>query len=352
MNQILSGAAWTLMNTEPTTRRAWPKFHTRTWYADQVPARAPAPTVQGNPRFRTVVVGAGLAGLSTALGLAERGDDSVLVLERGRVGEGASGRNGGFVFAGYSLDNEALIAARGADEAARMHRWTRESVARIRARCADWKVPVNDAGVLLADGFGRPADVRRFRDRMAEALAFRLDWLDAETLKAAVCSDRYDTGLMEPGSFHFNPLQYARAVVARLEQIGGRVVEDCPALRLEQTGHGWRIRTPNATLVADRVVLASGGYDDCLAPRWQRCVQPIGTYIMVTEPLGERIHQLIPGGVAVYDTRFAFDYYRPLPDTRLLWGGRISIADRDPNAIRRLLMRDLLRVFPDLSGVG
>src|SRR5690606_30502485 len=47
----------------------------------------------------------------------------------------------------------------------------------------------------------------------------------------------------------------------------------------------------------------------------------------------------------------AFDYYRPLPDTRLLWGGRISIRDRDPAAVRALLYRDLLRVFPQLEGV-
>jgi len=68
--------------------------------------------------------------------------------------------------------------------------------------------------------------------------------------------------------------------------------------------------------------------------------------------LGDRLKALIPGGVAVYDTRFAFDYYRPLHDGRLLWGGRISTADRDPAGIRKLLYRDMLRVFPSLAGCG
>jgi gamma-glutamylputrescine oxidase len=75
------------------------------------------------------------------------------------------------------------------------------------------------------------------------------------------------------------------------------------------------------------------------------------TYIAVTEPLGERSGSCLPQSVAVYDTRFAFDYFRPLPDRCLLWGGRISIANRSPQAIRRLLARDLKRVFPALSGV-
>src|SRR3990167_6187706 len=54
---------------------------------------------------------------------------------------------------------------------------------------------------------------------------------------------------------------------------------------------------------------------------------------------------------AVYDTRFAFDYYRPLADTRLLWGGRISIQDRTPGQVQRLLRADLVRVYPQLADV-
>jgi gamma-glutamylputrescine oxidase len=72
---------------------------------------------------------------------------------------------------------------------------------------------------------------------------------------------------------------------------------------------------------------------------------------MATEPLGERLADALRTQAAVYDTRFAFDYYRPLPDTRLLWGGRISVLDRSPDAVRRLLLGDLLRVFPQLRGI-
>src|SRR5690606_23088291 len=53
----------------------------------------------------------------------------------------------------------------------------------------------------------------------------------------------------------------------------------------------------------------------------------------------------------VYDTRFAFDYYRPLQDSRILWGGRISILDRNPEAIARLLKADLVSVYPQLEDV-
>jgi gamma-glutamylputrescine oxidase len=72
---------------------------------------------------------------------------------------------------------------------------------------------------------------------------------------------------------------------------------------------------------------------------------------MATEPLGPRLKDAIDCASAIYDTRFAFDYYRPLPDTRILWGGRISVLDRQPEVIARLLRRDLLKVYPQLHDV-
>ncbi|MGM2875089.1 hypothetical protein ACS2S2_27130, partial [Bacillus cereus group sp. BC55] len=83
----------------------------------------------------------------------------------------------------------------------------------------------------------------------------------------------------------------------------------------------------------------------------ERAVLPIATYVIATEPLGARLPDAIDAPYAIYDTRFAFDYYRPLKDTRILWGGRISVLDRGPDAIARLLRRDLLRVYPQLEGV-
>jgi len=329
---------------------ALPRFHAGTWYQHDLGAATDAEGLLGNARAGTVVVGAGLAGLSTALGLVERGQQDILVLDRGGPAEGASGRNGGFVFGGFSLDNLELARQRGADKAAVMHGWTREAVGLVRQRCDKMNVPVSDSGVLLADWFGRPGRLQQFREQMSELLDFRLDWVDEQEMPRYVDSARYGAGLMEPGSFHFNPLAYARAITEQLQASGARVASNAPVVSMMRVRGGWRLETPGAEIRADRVVLATGGYDRRLWPRAQRAIQPIGTYVMVTEPLGERLAELIPGGVAVYDTRFAFDYYRPLHDGRLLWGGRISIADRDPAAIRKLLYRDMARVFPSLAG--
>ncbi|KAB0631054.1 FAD-binding oxidoreductase, partial [Burkholderia territorii] len=111
------------------------------------------------------------------------------------------------------------------------------------------------------------------------------------------------------------------------------------------------VRTAQGTVRAKDVVFAGGGYARGVSPRIERAVLPIATYVIATEPLGTRLPDAIDAPYAIYDTRFAFDYYRPLKDTRILWGGRISVLDRGPDAIARLLRRDLLRVYPQLDGV-
>lgn len=90
--------------------------------------------LRGTREADVCVIGAGFAGLNTALGLVERGRRDVVVLESRRIGFGASGRNGGFVFAGYSRGEDALLRELGPGRAARLFRGTREAVRLIRER--------------------------------------------------------------------------------------------------------------------------------------------------------------------------------------------------------------------------
>ena len=291
--------------------------------------------------------------MSTAVGLAERGETDVCVLDAGEPGAGASGRNGGFVFAGYSLDNDSLISQLGEQRARTLHGWTREAVRLIRDRIDRHGIDcqVNDAGVLLADWFGDDDRLFEFARRMREHLGFQLDPVDRSAMAAHVVSPRYGAGLHEPASFHFHPLRHIVGLAGVIERAGGAVLAQSPVRAIERINGHWRLRCEGGEVQADEVVLATGGYDRSLYPPVQRALQPVATYIAVTEPLGGLIEELLPRPVAVYDTRFAFDYYRPLPDTRLLWGGRISMAARSPKAIRRLMARDIRRVFPGLAGI-
>ena len=323
------------------------------YYRATARAVAPRAPLQGRREARVCIVGGGFAGMATALGLVERGERDVVVLEARRIAYGASGRNGGFVFGGYSRGEDALLRELGPGKARAMYRGTLEAVERIRARIDRYGIACDrvDGGVLWANWFKDP-DVLRARQRLlADHFDANWQWVSRATLRERVLSERYSDALFEPRAFHFHPLNYALGVADASEAQGAVLHEDTPALALERDGGGWRVRTPGGDVRAAQVVLACGGYLAGLRRDVDAAVLPIATYVMVTEPLGARLQAAVSTRAAVYDTRFAFDYYRALPDTRLLWGGRISIRNRSPAAVKALLYRDLLKVYPQLRGV-
>lgn len=314
----------------------------------------PHAPLQGRHKARIAIVGAGYAGLNTALGLAERGVRDVVLLEREQIGFGASGRNGGFVFAGYSLGEQALLAQRGEPQARALFGLTTAAVQRIRERIAHYGIAcdVVDEGVIWANWFRDPAVLRQRQQLLAERYGVSWQWLPEAELRERVRSERYHDGLYERDALHLHPLNYAIGLTTAAAGQGVRIHESSGVRSLAREGLQWRLCTAHGELLADQVVLACGGYLAGLRKPIDRAILPIATYVMVTEPLGDRMDDCLRTRAAIYDSRFAFDYYRALPDTRLLWGGRISVLNRSPNAVRRLLTRDLLRVFPQLQGVG
>ncbi|UXI66620.1 NAD(P)/FAD-dependent oxidoreductase [Tahibacter amnicola] len=309
--------------------------------------------IEGRHEKRVVIVGGGYAGLNTALGLAERGMDGVCVLERETVGFGASGRNGGFVFAGYSLGEHSLVRTLGAERAKALFLSTVGGVQLIRSRVAKYKIPCAavDEGVIWANWFRDPAVLRDRQRFLAERFGVQWEWLPRQTLRELLRTDRYSEGVWERNALHLHPLNYAIGIAQAAAGQGVAVHEHSGVRSIERSGNGWLVRTELAQIQAEHVVLSCGGYLAGLDRRIDRSILPIATYVMVTEPLGVRLREAINTRAAIYDTRFAFDYYRPLPDSRLLWGGRISVLDRSPEQVRDVLLRDLHKVFPQLDGV-
>ncbi len=306
----------------------------------------------GQVDAQVCIVGAGFAGLATAMSLLERGAGDIVVLEGETVGHGASGRNGGFVFGGFSLAESALLRAAGAEQGRQLYRATLDAVALIRARIARHGIDCDavHAGVYLADWFGGGAlDARR--RFMRDALGVEWTGMSRADFAEIARTERYHGALFEANAFHFHPLKYAQGLARVLAAGGVRLHESSRVVGIDGgDAGGWRVATAQGVVRARHVVLCGGGYLGRLHGRLARATLPVATYVMVTEPLGERLRQALATPAAIYDTRFAFDYYRPLPDTRLLWGGRISVRDRASSDVARLLYRDMLRVYPQLAG--
>ncbi|MFZ6876184.1 NAD(P)/FAD-dependent oxidoreductase [Undibacterium sp. Di27W] len=310
------------------------------------------PSLQEQVDCEVCIIGGGYAGLATAMGLLERGVKNIVLLEAEQIGHGASGRNGGFVFGGFSLDNAELIKQIGREPARHLYQLTLDAVALIRRRIQQYEMDcdINESGVVLANWFDDAKKLQQQREFMLRE--FEVDWTpwSREQTRAALHSERYFDALHEKNAFHFHPLKYAQALARVLNSQAVRVFEQSRVSAIETIAAEKLVRTGHGTVKAKHVVVCCGGYIESLYPQLARSVLPIATYVMATEKLGDKLTTAMQTSAAVYDTRFAFDYYRPLADSRLLWGGRISIQEKPPATVAQLLYKDMLKVYPQLAG--
>ena len=323
-----------------------------TFYQSTADARLRFPALAGEVEAERVIVGGGFAGLATALSLLERGAGTCCILEARTIGHGASGRNGGFVSGGFSLGAADLLGQLGRDEARRLYRLSQDAVERIRRRIERHAIDCDPvyAGIVVADWFPDDGRLRKLQRFMRENFDLDWRWIARDEIREILRTPRYHAGLHQPEAFHFHPLRYAQGEARVLRDAGVRLHENSRVASIEREGAGWRVRTADAAVRCREVIVCCGGYIADLCPALARAALPVATYVMATEPLGDALRTAIRTDAAVFDTRFAFDYYRPLRDTRLLWGGRMSILDRSPQAVERLLTADLLRVYPQLRG--
>ncbi len=257
----------------------------------------PSLPLQGQTDARVAIIGGGYAGLNTALGLAERGVRDVVLLEREQIGFGASGRNGGFVFGGYSLGEQSLLDQRGEAQAQALFKLTTEAVERIRQQrgplCHSLRCgrPGRDLGQLVP----RPCRVASYaRNCWPRHYGVEWDWLPQDELRERVSSERYYDGLYERNALHLHPLNFAIGLAGarpRCRACAFTRIRMCGTLHRD--GTRWRIETAQGEVHADQVVLACGGYLAGLRRQVDRAILPIATYVMVTEPLGDRLAECL-----------------------------------------------------------
>ncbi|MCG8689962.1 MAG: FAD-binding oxidoreductase [Minwuiales bacterium] len=323
------------------------------YYSRTVNRDRPRPALDGDVEADVCIVGGGMAGLATALGLAERGLKPVL-LEAHRLGWGASGRNGGFVSPGFSLGEQSLVAKLGVEDARALYRLSADAHALIRSRIDRFGIdcgPIQD-GVVIASWFDDSDAVRREVDFMRETFGTAHEFWPREKVRELYLTDRYHDAVFSPGSFHFHSLNFTLGIADAAEAAGAALYEGSPVIGHRLDGEPKIVRTDRGSVRADHVVFCCSGYIGSTHRRLALATLPVATYVMITEPLGNRLADAIRAPYAVADDRFAQDYYRPLPDGRILWGGRVSAFREPPARLAEVMRGDMLKVYPQLDGVA
>jgi glycine/D-amino acid oxidase-like deaminating enzyme len=323
------------------------------WYAATRDVDESRPPLATQEEADVAVVGGGFAGLHTARLLAQQGK-RVALLERRRIGWGASGRNGGFVGPGYAQRSGALIDQLGLDHARQLYAQSQRGVAIVRDAISELGRPdiLMGSAKLSVSRTDQGAGFADRTRRLADQLGASFEPWETSRVRAVLATARYHQAIHDPTSFHIHPLNFALALANDIERLGSAVHETTEAIEVTRDGSFWRVRAAHGALKAPHVVLAGNADLGAVQPRLARAVLPVATYVAVTEKLGARLGEAIRWTGAISDTRRAGDYYRVIDGDRLLWGGRITTDTTEPRRLREMMRGDMLSVYPQLGEVA
>ncbi|MGE0742158.1 MAG: NAD(P)/FAD-dependent oxidoreductase [Hyphomonadaceae bacterium] len=322
----------------------------RSYYTATANPFAPAPTLQGEARADIVVIGGGYTGLHAALNAVERGL-SVIVLEAGRIGWGASGRNGGQMIPGWRKGAAELIARYGEAQARTLFGLALEARALTLERIAKHSIACD----LRANGHltaaAKPSDVSWMRAE-SEALARVMHYPNTRVLNREETCERLNApnffgGFLDDGGGHVHPLNYALGLAEAARAAGVALHENSRVVSI-QTDGGVVARTPAGLVRARYGVLACDALLEGLEPRIAKRIMPVANYLVATEPLDDPT-DLIADDLAVSDSRFVVNYFRMSADKRLIFGGGERYTPAPPRDMAAFGRGHMVSVFPQLE---
>ena len=302
-------------------------------------------------RTDVAIVGGGYTGLSAARTLARHGV-AVAVLERHRIGWGASGRNGGFVLPGFQPDPDHLTRRYGVARARALFAASLEAIGCLERLIADESIDcgyVRVGSVTLAARPGHLRHLERSRVTLGERFGHRTELVGRADLREEIDSPCYHGGLLDPAAGSLHPGRYCAGLAAAAVRAGAVIVEGIEVLGTSSAGGRTTLATSGGPLTASGVLVATNGYTGPAFPALRRRVVPIGSSIVATRRLEPAVARgLLPRGRVMSDTWHRLHYFRRSDDGRILFGGRASFT---PTTIERsagILARAMREVFPSL----
>ncbi len=322
----------------------------RSWYATTA---APAPThlpLTGEVDADVVIVGGGATGVSAALHVAQAGA-RVVLLESGRIGWGASGRNGGQIIPGLRKGAIELVEAYGRERARALFELALEARALVLALIDRHAIDCNLrlTGHLL--GAVKPGQVRDFEAEV-RALEDAMGYHGGRVLTAAEAraevATHYCGALVDAGGGHFHSLNYTLGLALAAAEAGAALHEHSPALAVERSATGVIARTATGTVRGRAALMAGDALIKGIPSARPTRIMPVANYLVTTAPLPDPT-ALIANDMAVSDARFVVNYYRRTPDNRLMFGGGERYSRRAPADIAAFVRPFLTRTFPQLA---
>ena len=179
-----------------------------------------------------------------------------------------------------------------------------------------------------------------------------MEVVEGEELQRLSGSKAYRSGVITPKGGAVQPMSLARGLARAAEQRGVAVHGESAVTSLSKQGGKWVAETALGQVTSEKVIVATNGYTDSLIPKLSKTILPLTPIQIATDPLPEDvIGSVLPGGHTISDSRRVIMYARREPDNRMVYGGFGKVLPNGDFAGFDWLIKDAIRVFPQLRDV-
>lgn len=324
----------------------------RSWYEDSCGQRPAYPKLTGNIKCDVAIIGGGFCGLSAALHLAE-GGTRVALLEAHRLGDGASGRNGGQMGSGQRSSVIELGKELGFERSKALWDMAEHAKRSLLETAKRHEFPID-----YLPGQLTPMHKHRYESEAEEEVEVlnerygygHISYIDRQEMAEALGSKAYFGGTRDVGTGHIHPMKYVVGLARAAAKAGADLYESSPVTAISHRG-SIEVSGKGFSVNAERVLIATNAHHQDLRAELGRHILPLQSFIAATEPLGHN-SPVLPGKEAVDDSRFVVRYFRKTADDRLLFGGREAYGRATPMNIEAAIRRQITEIYPDLHDVA
>jgi glycine/D-amino acid oxidase-like deaminating enzyme len=311
------------------------------------------PAYEGESRADVAVIGAGFTGLTTALLLASR-DADVVVLEAGNLGAEASGRTNGQVIPTLKKeDPDALLEHFGDICGERMIVMMRDAADDLFRLIEQYRIDCDaeQTGWIQPAHSTHHMNIVLRRHEQWSRYGADIELLDRTELSRTLGSHFYCGGWKANTGGHIQPLSLVRGLARSSIDQGARIHTQSPAIDISRNGEDWRISTPRGRILAKQVVLATNG---ATPPELSKPLSKTfihgAFYQLATEPLSiEQQQRVLPGREAMSDMYVDIHGIRYDRESRLITGSTFINNRNWRQRLDSAINRTFANLFPDLE---
>lgn len=323
-----------------------------------------AAALSGDVTCDLAIIGGGFTGLWSAVKAAEMFPDArIVLLEGGKLGDAASGRNGGFCAPSISHGVSNAVN-RWPGEAETLIRLGRQNLDELERDLERYDIDCEFERSGKLNVAATPWQVDGLRAMQAAYARFGIEteFLEGVALDERFRTPKYNAGLFEPNYALVNPAKLVDGLARAAMKLGVAIYENSLVTALRNEAGDVRLTTADGIVDAKQVILATNAAVPLLK-RLRFTIIPIWDYTLMSEPLNEDQLESIgwQGRYGIADSGNQFHYFRKTADNRILWGGYDAIYNfgsrRDPHLHDRTESYETLEgnfreAFPALGDIG